>query len=460
MTATVSSEPQAGGGSPVARLIDNLPLKRSQILILSVVLAAMMIDGVAIHLLSDVAPIIIQEWKLSRAEFGPAMAGSLIGMIFGTATGGWLGDRYGQKRILTIAIILFGIATLAASLSGDLTSLFLMRMAGGLGFGAAAPNAIALVVDWVPARIRTKAMALLSISAPLGGAVGAAAATAIIPEYGWRGCFVAAGVVSLLMAVVVIAVLPESLTFLNRRGEHGKLNALLQRFLNSQIDQRELAESKPVTRTGKSKVAAIPREYRRLAVGTCIANFSVHVASLGIVAWATVYLTGKGFTLNQALHTVVAGNLLAVGGALASAYVVELLGSRKLLIGCMILTLGCIALAAVELAVLNGPPDSMIVLLVQAELAAAMFLIGMCMTTLWTIMAHGYPPEHRGTGIGASLTLGRVGILVILLSGGALVGVDPHTLFPFFGVVAVALVGTLIGALIIDRHVPPRRRAS
>ena len=460
MTATIPSGAPPHAGSPIARLIDDLPLQRSQIMIVAVVLAAMMIDGVAIHLLSDVAPIIIAEWKLSRAEFGPAMAGSLIGMIFGTAAGGWLGDRYGQKRILTWAIVLFGLATLAASLSGNLTTLFLMRMAGGLGFGAAAPNAIALVVDWVPARIRTKAMALLSISAPLGGAVGAAAATVIIPEYGWRGCFVAAGVVSLLMAVVVIAVLPESLTFLNRFGEHGRLNALLQRFLNSNIDQRELAESKPVARAVKTRAAAIPREYRRLAVGTCIANFSVHVASLGIVAWATVYLSGKGFSLNQALHTVVAGNLLAVGGALASAYVVELLGSRKLLIGGMMLALGCIAFAAVELAALNGPPGSMIVLLVQAELAAAMFLIGMCMTTLWTIMAHAYPPEHRGTGIGASLTLGRVGILVILLSGGALVGADPQSLLPFFGVIAVALAGTLIGALIIDRHVPARRQAS
>jgi MFS transporter, AAHS family, 4-hydroxybenzoate transporter len=50
-------------------------------------------------------------------SLGPVLRASLIGILFGSATLGSVGDRYGRKAALVLSNLLFGVFTLAAVFS-------------------------------------------------------------------------------------------------------------------------------------------------------------------------------------------------------------------------------------------------------------------------------------------------------------------------------------------------------
>ena len=87
-----------------------------------------------------------------RPSSGSALTAALVGMAFGSSLGGWLGDRWGRLKALYLAALIFGASTIAAAYANDVRTMALVRVLGGLGFGAGYPNALALVNDWVPAR--------------------------------------------------------------------------------------------------------------------------------------------------------------------------------------------------------------------------------------------------------------------------------------------------------------------
>src|SRR6188768_1094170 len=83
------------------------PIASRQWIVLLLVLGTLVIDGVDTQLLSLVAPLIMGEWGVDRASFGPAMSAALLGMALGAGAGGWLGDRVGRKTVLVAATLLF-----------------------------------------------------------------------------------------------------------------------------------------------------------------------------------------------------------------------------------------------------------------------------------------------------------------------------------------------------------------
>ena len=153
---------------------EQAPIGARQWAVLALVLAALVVDGIDTQLLALVAPLIMGEWGIDKASFGPAMSAALLGMALGAGGGGWLGDRFGRKTVLIGATLLFGLCTFGVGLTHSLWPLIALRLASGLGFGAVAPNGAALVSEWLPGRVRPRAMGLLSITIPMGGLIGRA----------------------------------------------------------------------------------------------------------------------------------------------------------------------------------------------------------------------------------------------------------------------------------------------
>ena len=450
---------QAGpgaGGSALAQAMEAMPLKPWQGIILGLVLGGLMIDGLATQLLSFVAPVLSQEWGISKAQLGPALAAALIGMALGTSVGGWLGDRFGAKLMLVSSIAMFGVATLATSFTWDLYSMILLRFIGGVGFGAASPNGVALVVDWLPSRVKTRAVMLLSISAPLGGALGAAAVAAMLSTYGWRGCFVATGILSLVSALILLLLLPESVSFLARSGREARAQHLLQRLLNLRLDAADLKASSSQAPGKKSKGWAIPQGYARLAWGSGVAHFCLQFVTFAFVAWAAVFLTAKGFSLNQALGAAFAANISAVVGALSSAFMLDRMGSRKLLTLGGVMIILSYAFIGTWLELMGNPPNDLSALVVQVVSAVIGFVTGLAITVVWNVMAYSYPPEFRASGLGFGMMFGRLGTMTILLGGGWLINVGGSSLMPFFALMLVVAVVAIVASRLVDRHIPAK----
>src|SRR5690606_19585065 len=196
--------------SPFSAAIADKPLRPFQWLVMGAALLVLVIEGIDLQSLPIVTPLILEEWAIDRALFGPALAAALFGMAFGSSLGGWLGDRWGRLKALYLASLIFGASTIAAAFTSDVWTMSAVRALGGLGFGAGYPNALALVNDWVPARVRTYVIATLSIGIPLGTSVAALLVPPLLPGYGWRGIFLIFGIGSTLIGTALFLVLRES----------------------------------------------------------------------------------------------------------------------------------------------------------------------------------------------------------------------------------------------------------
>ena len=141
--------------SPFSAAIADKPLRPFQWVVMGAALIVLVIEGIDLQSLPLLSPEILEEWGLDREEFGLALTAALAGMAFGSFGGGWLGDRWGRLKALYLAALIFGASTIAAAYANDVATMAAVRFLGGLGFGAGYPNALALVNDWIPARVRT-----------------------------------------------------------------------------------------------------------------------------------------------------------------------------------------------------------------------------------------------------------------------------------------------------------------
>src|SRR5262249_54425862 len=148
-----------------------------------------LIDGYDIGAISFALPHLIQQWHPAPQMLGYVLSASLVGILFGSALFGWVGDRYGRKAALISANILFGIFTWIAAYSTNITELIWLRLLAGIGIGGVIPNVIAINAESAPRRFRAT-MAIIAVGCvPLGGAIPGLVAAAFVPTYGWQLLF-------------------------------------------------------------------------------------------------------------------------------------------------------------------------------------------------------------------------------------------------------------------------------
>lgn len=125
--------------------------------------------------------------------YGFTLAGFLV-------TSGTLGDRIGRRRLLMAGAAGFGLASVAAAYSAIPGMLIAARAVLGLAGATLMPSTLSLIsVMFREERQRTVAIAVWSVSLPLGGAVGPLVGGAVLQAFWWGAVF--------LLAVPVMAVL-------------------------------------------------------------------------------------------------------------------------------------------------------------------------------------------------------------------------------------------------------------
>ena len=416
---------------------------------------ALALDGLDVQLLAFVAPVILKEWDVEQVTFAPALAAALIGMAVGSSVGGWLGDRCGRRPILIASTIGFGIATIAAAQTGDVVTLTIVRFLSGLGFGAATPNGYALVTEWLPHRSRARAISILAVSAPLGGMIGAAAALILLPMYGWRGCFLISGGLTVLVGLFMFW-LPESASFLIAKGQAAKAHRELLR-ITGVADFSASADQSPTQETHGRKSIFVS-ELRRLNIGGPLSFFAIAFVTYAITSWTPTVLTSAGLSMPDALQASFYFNSAAIGGALATAFMIGFWGSKKTLAGSCLAGIAAVALLCLLLQGEAVGLDVTIKRLIQMTIGLTGFATGCGMTVLYAVLAFGYPVDRRSTGIGFGVMAGRAGGIVAILSSGLLLQVGGGDPTPFFAALLVMFCVAAIMSFIIDRHLVSHRQ--
>jgi AAHS family 4-hydroxybenzoate transporter-like MFS transporter len=430
--------------------LDRSPVRPFQLTVVVFGLLLLVVDGIDLQSLPLVTPLILGEWGIDRAAFGPALAASLFGMGFGSILGGMLGDRIGRLKTLFIACLIFGSSTIAAALTNDVWTISAVRALGGLGFGAAYPNALALVSDWVPERWRANTVSFVSIGIPVGISVSAAVMPYLLPAYGWRGAFVAFGAGSILLGVLAIALLREPPPFLLAKGKTEAARRNAARVIDPAI---ELLPEASRAESGEA-VGVFHRRNRLLNIGMVISFSATTTLVYGLLNWTTVLLASAGFTLPQAQQAGVWQGILSIAGGLSAGLTTRTFGSRAVTIAGAALILANIVALGWIVASLGGAPSAgerAVIILLEG---LAVGLVSMMITVFYVVMAHGYPSSCRSGGIGFVITSGRLFSIAMVYYGGSLINLGFAW---YFGVLAAIALLVFAAAFIIDCQVEPAR---
>lgn len=120
---------------------------------------------------------------------------------------GWLGDRFGRKRVLVSALALMCVSQVAAALAPSLPFLIVTRALQGLGCSAIPPLVMGILMVVYPDS-RGRLMGAWAAANGVGQAIGPPVGGVLADYYGWRSVFVLVAVLSLLALVVIQATVP------------------------------------------------------------------------------------------------------------------------------------------------------------------------------------------------------------------------------------------------------------
>jgi MFS transporter, AAHS family, 4-hydroxybenzoate transporter len=445
--------------SPFSAAIADKPLRPFQWVVIGAALIVLVIEGIDLQSLPIVTPLILEEWRIDRSQFGWALSAALFGMAFGSSLGGWLGDRWGRLKALYLAALIFGASTIAAAYADDVLTISLIRVVGGLGFGAGYPNALALVNDWVPARLRTYVIATLSIGIPLGTSVAALLVPPLLPGYGWRGIFLIFGFGSIVIGTALFLILREAPSYLLARGDRERAQRNAARVIDPGIE----LVAEPVTAVeeaaGTRAIGVLHASNKWLNIGIGLSFAACTTLIYGLSSWATVFLTASGFTTGQAANAIFWFGILSMAGAIAAGWLVRQFGSRALIVGCATLTLLSIVALGVLIEGIDPNPSF-------GERQAAALLVGaiggfvsMNIAGFYAVMAAGYPQSCRAAAIGFHLTVARVGVITMVFSGGYLMNLGEGSFVYYFGTMAAISLLMFAAAFLVDRHIEPLSHA-
>ena len=348
-----------------------------------------MLDAMDVLLYSFVLDEVAHEFTLDDRTSGLLIALPLASSAFGGALFGWLADRVGRTRALTLSIAVYSAATALCGLARSVEQLAAFRILLGLGMGGEWATGAALVAETWPGQHRGKAMGVMQSSWAVGYAAAALVNASVRPFFGWRGVFLA-----------------------------GVLPALLTLWIRRSVDESPLwraSRSAPrPTRPG----SLLRGSLGRLALTVTAMNAATMFAWWGLFTWIPSYLArpaaegGAGLSLLRTSTWIV---LMQAGmwlGYVSFGFLADRFGRRRTYVSYLLL--------AAALVPLYGATRHPAMLLLLGPLVA--FFGTGYFSGFGAVTAEIFPTAIRATAQGLTYNAGRGVSALAPLAVGALAG--------------------------------------
>jgi MFS family permease len=176
-----------------------LSVPNTVLLIICIMYLILYVDRVNI---STAAPLIKADLKLNNTQLGLAFSAFAYPYALFQLIGGYIGDKLGARLTLCVSGLIVCAATAATGAVGGLASLFVARLALGIGEGATFPTATRAMAVWTPERSWGFAQGITHSFARIGNAITPPLIAMLVELVSWRGSFVVLAALSLIWVVV------------------------------------------------------------------------------------------------------------------------------------------------------------------------------------------------------------------------------------------------------------------
>lgn len=377
------------------------------------------LDGFDVMAVAFTGPSVTAHFDLSASAFGWLVSAGLIGMAVGSMLIAPYADVIGRRPLILISLSLATVGMFAAAMAPTVTVMGIGRAVTGLGVGGILASTNVVASEFSSAKARGLAIGLYTAGYGIGATAASLVARSVVGNEGsWRTVFWVGGIGTLLALVVLAALLPESVTFLEQRrpaGARDRINRILARMhlepvTDADLDRATAARQVEAGSSG-GPLTLLGSHLRRRTVLLWLAFITVMFGFYFVNSWTPTLLVGSGLSEGDA---VTAGMAISLGGTVGSVLygvAAAVRSPRTVLIGFALLSAA-----------------AMIAFILSTSVLALAFGIGVlvgalingCIAGVYTVGPPLYDTRTRSTGMGWALGMGRIGAILSPTAAGML----------------------------------------
>ena len=392
--------------------------------------------------ISTAAPVISKEFGFDKVTMGVIFSAFVWAYALFQVPGGWMGDRFGPRAMLTSIVTYWSVMTAATAAATGAVSFIILRFLFGVGEAGAFPVATRAMQLWYAPSERGFVQGVTHSASRLGAAIAPPFVVAIITTFGWREVFYICGAIGIVWAVIWY------ITYRNLPEEHASVNrAELERIRGTDAQGN----------VNPPKIEARPNVpwktlLRSPNMWAIMCAYFCYVYCLWIfLSWLPSYLIDyRGFTLLKvgmlASLPLFAGVIGDTVGGLATDWLLRRTGNAKLARRAVAITglLGCCA-CIVPAALVQDPYTAV------GLLTASGFFLECTIGPAWAVpMDTG--GKYSGTVSGMMNMAGNFGGALSPLVFGILVQLGSWQA-PFIVAAVLLVIGAAIWAFWLDPDV-------
>lgn len=369
--------------------------------------------------ISGVIVLVKHEWRLSHESQEIVVSAVLIGAIVGAFLAGRLADRFGRRKLIIVAAVVFFLGSLGTGLAPSTDWLIVGRIVIGVAIGVASCVVPLYIAEIAPPERRGALVSLNQLAITIGivASYGVDQIFAGFDE-GWRYMFLC-GVIPAFVLGVGMLFVPESPRWLVRHGHLKKARAVLVRAVGAERADDELIalEESSGVESGGGFRRLLERWLRpALIIGVGIMFFQQFTGINTVIYYAPTIFEMAGFKgAPAAMTATIMVGVTNVVFTVVSLALIDRLGRKPLLyvgLSGMVLSLFVLGLAFAEEAALGAAAKWVSVGSLVVYVAAFAVSLG---PIAWLLMSEIYPLNVRGSAVSvASLSNWAFNFLVAM----------------------------------------------
>ncbi|MFK5707374.1 MFS transporter [Lysinibacillus boronitolerans] len=361
--------------------------KKSRNVILALLFLGWSLGNLDRYIMNYAVVSITGDLQLDASSTGIILSAFFLGYAIMQIPGGWLADKFGAKRVLLMAVIMWSIFTGLTAIAWSLTAMIVIRFLFGIGEGGFQPSSSKIIATIFPKEERGRAMSIMLTSGGIVSLIVPLLAAYLLGTIGWRMMFIIIGAIGAIIAF------------------------LYWKYIQLPQDEAAIAGTEDTS----NKVNFKELLKTPLMWNLIIAYFCIYAVNWGLVSWIPTYLQkNRGLDLMSIGWAQTIPAITTIIGVYGSGYIIDKLpkGMEKVL--------GSISCAVIGLLLYLMFTAKTVTLFIGYQTVVSIF-IAFVITLLPVIVLKKLPSSITGSAMGIANTGGQLAGFVTPMAIGFMV---------------------------------------